>query len=134
MQGNNKPFLSTDISAKQNKDTGMAMVLLLLLLGYFSQQSGFFHAAIPVLFLNMTVPRVFYPLAILWFGMSNLLGTVMSRVLLSLVFILIVLPVAMIRKWMGKDSLRLTAFAKGSTSVLTSRNHVFVRSDLEKPF
>ena len=44
------------ISKKEAIDTGMAMVLLTLLVGYFAKNTLFFFAAIPLLVLNMTFP------------------------------------------------------------------------------
>jgi len=76
----------------------------------------------------------YYPFAILWFGLSNLLGTIVSKILLSIVFFIIVLPVALLRRMLGKDSLLLKKFKKSSESVMKTRNQTYVATDLEKPF
>ena len=67
-------------------------------------------AAVVVLVVTMTVPLVFRPLSVVWFGFSHVLGTVMSKVLLAAVFYLIVTPVGVVRRLLGHDSLRLRAF------------------------
>ena len=47
-----------EITKEQGKDTGMAMVLLLLLLSAILKQPGFLTAAIVALVVDMTFPSV----------------------------------------------------------------------------
>ena len=128
--------LDTDMTREQCRDTGLAIVLLLLILAVWQDQQApaFVKAAIAVLVLDMTYPPLFRPAAIVWFAFSHLLGALMSRVLLSVVFFAIVTPMGLLRRAMGKDTLRLNAFKKGRDSVMTARDHTFVAADLEKPF
>jgi hypothetical protein len=91
-------------------------------------------AAVVALVVAMTVPLVFRPLSVVWFGFSHLLGAVMSRLLLSAVFYLIVTPVGVVRRLLGHDTLRRRAFKTGDTSVMQARHHVFAPGDLEKPY
>lgn len=122
------------ITHNHSRDTGMAMVLLLLL-AYLQFGSGaLLVAALIVHVLDMVAPQVFRPLVPIWFGLGHRLGAVTSRVLMFLVFALIVTPIGVVRRVMGKDSLRLRAFRAGDESVLVVRNHTFTASDLEKPY
>ena len=91
-------------------------------------------AALIVHVVNMTVPQVFRPVAIVWFGLAHLLGAVASRVLMFVVFALVVTPIGLLRRALGKDSLRLRAFRSGDESVMVVRNHTFSAGDLEKPY
>lgn len=127
-------FFSTSISKEQAKDSGMAIVLILLVIGYFTNDDIYYKIAIPVLLMNMIFPGFYYPFAVFWFGLSNLLGTIVSKVLLSLVFIIVVLPIALLRRLLGKDTLLLKKFKKSSESVMKTRKHTYVAADLEKPF
>jgi len=77
---------------------------------------------------------VYRPLAVLWLGLSDLLGAIVSKVLLSIVFFGIVTPIGIVRRLLGKDSLKLRAFKAGSDSVMLERNHTFVAADLERPY
>src|SRR5262245_32563698 len=101
------------------------MVLLLLIAQLSTGRRGFAVAATVVLVVTMTVPLVFRPLSVVWFGLSHLLGAVMSKVLLAGVFYLIVTPIGVVRRLLGHDSLRLRAFKAGDASVMHSRQHVF---------
>jgi hypothetical protein len=129
-----KAIFPTNISPEQAKDTGMAMTLILLLAGFFTQNALYYQLAIPILVLDMVYPMGFYPVAILWLGLSHLLGTVMSRLLLSVVFFVFVVPVALYRRLIGKDALQLNQFRQSSASVMKERNHLYTASDLENPY
>lgn len=129
-----KGIFPTKISKKQAGDTGMAIVLILLLLGLFTKNIIFYKIAIPVLVINMTVPMFYYFFAILWLGFSRLLGMVVSNILLTIIFIVMVIPVSLIRKIMGKDTLQLREFKKGTNSVMKVRDYTFGPADIEKPF
>lgn len=122
------------ITKDQSRDTGMAIVLLLLLLYIRTKRDGMLWAAIVFHVVNMIVPRVYAPVAIIWLGFSHLLGTVMSKLLLSTLFFGLVTPIGILRRLFGKDSLNLRAFKASQESVMLTRNHVFVGRDIEKPY
>jgi len=127
-------FLKRKITKDQSRDTGMAMVLLLLLMAVSPKRHGLMFAAMALQVVNMTVPQVFRPIAVFWLGFSDLLGAVVSRILLSIVFFFVVTPIGILRRLAGKDSLKLRVFKAGKDSVMLERNHKFIGQDLEKPF
>jgi hypothetical protein len=133
-----KPFLlrvlQGDATRDQAKDTGMALVLILFIVWLFRRRDGYIMVALVMQVVNMTAPQLFRPAAVLWFGLSHVLGAVMSRVLLSVVFFAVVTPVGMWRRLTGADSLQLKAFGRGKGSVMKERNHTFVGKDLEQPY
>jgi len=129
-----KQAFPTRITKNQAKDTGMAMVLLCLILGLLTGTGWLFTLAIPVLVLTMIVPRVYYPVAVVWLGISHLVGTVVSRVLLTAVFFAVVVPVGLIRRMLKKDSLQLREFGRGKGSVMKVRDHLYVPADIDKPY
>jgi uncharacterized membrane protein YgdD (TMEM256/DUF423 family) len=127
-------FLSRKITKDQSRDTGMAMVLLFLLVAASRKKEGYLFVAMALHVVNMTVPKVYKPIAIFWLGLSDLLGSVMSRVLLSIVFFGVVTPIGIFRRLLGRDSLKLRAFKAGKESVMVERNHTFVAQDLDAPY
>jgi hypothetical protein len=127
-------FFKRRITKDQSRDTGMAMVLLLLILYIRTKRDGILWAAIALHVVNMTVPRIYGPIAVVWLGLSHLLGTVMSKILLSILFFGVVTPIGILRRIFGKDSLKLRAFKASEESVMLVRNHMFVGRDIEKPF
>jgi hypothetical protein len=127
-------ILPQSISKKEASDTGMAMTLICLLLGYFTKNIIYYQIAIPALVIDMAFPMFYYPFAMVWLTLTNLLGAVVSRVLLSVVYILILLPVGIVRRAMGKDALNLKGFKNSTTSVMVTRNHEFTADDIKNPF
>ena len=123
------------ITKDESRDTGMAMVLLLLLLAYLTlKRKDLLFGAIALHVLNMTVPELYRPVAVVWLRFSELLGAVTSKVLMSVVFFAVVTPIGILRRLMGKDSLKLRAFKTSEDSVMVARNHVFTGPDLERPY
>ena len=118
----------------QSRDTGMAMVLLALLIYLKTKRSGFVYAAVVLQVVNMIAPQVYAAVAVVWLGLAEILGTVTSRVLLSILFFGLVTPIGILRRLFGKDPLRLRDFKAGEESAMTVRNHVFVGQDLERPY
>jgi polyferredoxin len=123
-----------NITKGQSRDTGMAIVLLLLLAYIRTRRDGLLLAAIALHVVNMIVPRIYAPIAVFWLRFSHLLGAVMSKILLSILFFGLVTPIGVLRRLFQKDSLKLRAFKAGEESVMLVRNHKFVRSDIEKPY
>ena len=127
-------FLKRKITKDQSRDTGLAMVLLLLLVDAKMKREGLLFAAIALHVLNMIAPRIYHPIAIFWFGLSDLLGNVMSKILMSILFFGVVTPMGVLRRMFGKDSLKLHDFKASAESSMVERNHVFVGQDIEKPY
>lgn len=127
-------FFNRKITKDQSRDTGMAMVLLLLMVFLARKREGWLIVAMALHVVNMIWPQVYRFAAILWLGLSDAMGAVVSKILLSIVFLAVVTPIGMLRRLFGKDSLKLRAFKAGQDSVMTERNHTFAAADLDKPY
>lgn len=132
----NKPFgiLPATISKDQAKDSGMAFVLILLIIGLIIENNVFFFLAAGFLLVNMIFPLLFRPFALVWLGFSEILGAFTSKIILLVIYVAVVLPVAWLRRLQGKDTLLLRKFKNDDGSVLKSRDHVYRAEDLERPF
>lgn len=119
---------------EQARDTGMALTLLCLLIIYFKQAYSLMPVAMLFLIVTMVWPRVYKPLAGLWFGLAHLLGTFMSKVILTLLFFVLVTPIGLIRRFLGADSLQLKKWKKGQDSVFVVRGHLVGKKDLHAPY
>jgi uncharacterized membrane protein YgdD (TMEM256/DUF423 family) len=122
------------ITQHQAKDTGMAMVLICLLIMFISGQDFLLVPAIALLVLTMTWTAFFKPVAKLWFGLSHFLGSIVSKILLSVLFFAIVTPIGLVRRLAGADSLKLKEWGKGTKSSFTDRNQTYSAEDLERPY
>jgi len=118
----------------QARDTGMALVLICLIAAYWGHHPRFLPLAMVILILTMAAPQIFRPLAVFWFGLSHIMGNVVSKVVLSLVFFLVVTPIGLMRRWAGKDSLQLRQWKKDQGSVFVTREGVIQAEDLENPY
>lgn len=122
------------LTPKQCTDAGLALVFVFLLVALLGHRPWAVWAAAAATLLLMTVPAVFKPFAVAWFGLSHALGTVMSKLILSLAFFLVVTPVAALRRALGKDPMRLHQWKAGQDSVFTVRDATVRAEDLERPF
>ena len=116
------------------KDTGIILGIFFLYFSIKSANNYLFLATFLILVFVIIFPKIFKYLAILWFGFSHLLGTVMTKILLTVIFYLIVAPVSIIRKLMKKDGMNLKGFKNSDKSVWIDRDHKITKKDLFKPF
>lgn len=131
---NKGKLIVKNTTRKENTGAGMALVLIMLLLGIFTQFKVFLTLAAILLVINMLNSKAFYPFAILWYSLSNILGRIVSSILLTAVYFTVLMPVAMIQKLAGKDKLYIKQFKKTSESAFITRNHLYKKSDLENPY
>lgn len=131
---NDKHILKHNISIDQCKDTGMAVVLIFLLIGFFTKNQIYYISSIPFLLVNMVRAEIFRPVARVWIGFSYLLGTIVSKMILSIIFYVMVVPVGIIRRKAGKDAMQVKKWKKKSDSVFHQRHHKFKPEDLETPY
>jgi hypothetical protein len=129
-----KKSINNGINKKECSDTGMAMALISLLAGLFTKHPVFDVVALITIVITMGVPIIFYPLAIIWFGLSKAMGKVSSMLLLGLVFFLVVTPVGLFRRVLGRDRLNLLAFKRDNKSIFTERSHLYEASDFTHTF
>jgi hypothetical protein len=112
----------------------MAIVLILSLIGVFNEDFILIKIAIVTLVATMAFPMFFKYAAVVWFGFAHLLGNIVSKIILTAIFYLVVTPVGIIRQLFGYDTLQLKKFKKGTDSVMQVRESALTKSDIEKPF
>ena len=122
------------VSDIQIRETGILFGVISVFLGLYTTHQFWYILAVGILLVTLLIPILLKPLALLWFGFSKALGWVTSRIVLLVIFWGLVTPMGLIRKMMGKDSMRLRQFKKGGKSAFTERNHAFTASDLKYPF
>ena len=122
------------ISRNEAKDTGMAMTLICLLIVIFSRNFAFTILAVILLVINMVFPSAYRPVAVIWFGLSRVLGAIVSKFILAILFFLVVTPVGVIRRMLKADPLKLKQWKKDQSSVFSERNHIYHSNDIEKPY
>jgi len=122
------------ITVEKCKDSGLALVLISLICYQVWKVEVFIILAMIFLVVAMTYPLIFQPFARFWFALSTALGTVVSKIILSILFFVIVMPIGLARRAMGKDSMQIKSWKKGEESVFRIREHRFTAKDLEHPY
>ncbi len=123
-----------DLTTKDMSDSGQALTLILLLVFLFAGGRVWLWAALAALVLNMANPRIYRQFAYVWLNLSHYLGIVVSHVVMTFEFFLLVLPIGLIRKRMGKDAMALQKWKQGSETVFVERNHQYRAEDLKNPY
>ena len=76
---------------------------------YYNKESYQFIGIIALMFigLGLVVPVMLKPLYFVWMTFAAILGWVMTRVILSIVFYLIITPIGLVTRIIGEDFLAL---------------------------
>lgn len=122
------------ISLDQDKDTGLLLCLILLVISYYTHRPTLLPPAMAILLVAMLRPGLFHLLARPWFGLSHQLGKLSSKIILTLVFFIVVTPMGLLRRAAGKDAMRLKNWKGDGNTALVERNHQYVAQDLERPY
>jgi hypothetical protein len=125
---------NTDIGPVQQRDTALALIFLLLLVWFFTGETFLLHILMGFTLFAMLFPKLLTVPARLWFGLAYYLSQISSKIIFGLIYMVLVLPVGLVRRMLGKDSLRLNAYGKGRDSAFIVREHSYTAQDLENPF
>ena len=125
---------SVKITKKQCTEFGQAATVVVLIFALHYKNDHWVTAALGLTLTTIVLPVIFYPLAIVWFALAELLSIVAPAILLTVIYFLIVTPIGLIRRLLGKDSMRLRQFKQSSQSLMITRNHLFAASDLLHTF
>jgi Mn2+/Fe2+ NRAMP family transporter len=126
--------LRTHFTKKEHSDSGLALLLITLMIGFWYNHQLASRLAIAEVLILLITPVLVFPFTFLWLNISELLGKVISKILLTIIFFVFVWPVALFRKAIGKDTLRLKGFKKNTSSVFNERNHTYSKTDFTTPY
>ena len=116
-----------EIGVSSDRSFGIVFTLLFLAVGIWmvlrGQPNGWLFLASAVLFfvVAMARPSVLGPLNRAWMKFGLLLGRVANPIILGIVFFLVITPMAVVRRLLGKDSLHLES-KSGLESYWIDRN------------
>jgi hypothetical protein len=92
------------------------------------------EAGVGLLVIGLFIPPLAVRIAQLWLKLAHLIGAVMSRVLLTLVFFLVLLPIAGLRRALvRRNELQLKRGVDGG-SYYTEEVRTYTPRDLQFPF
>ena len=102
-----------EIEVSSDRSFGMVFTLVFLAVGIWvvsgGQSEGWFFLAGAALFFTVALarPSILGPLNRAWMKFGLLLGRVANPLILGVVFFLVITPMAVVRRLLGKDSLHL---------------------------
>ena len=112
------------------RETVLVITVGCVVLYLVFKRIGFLYAAVALGLAGLFLPAVSRKIDWLWTGLSQVLGKISNTLLLSIVYLLVVTPVGLVRRWRGKD--RMRRFDPKATSNFSDRDHDFAAKDLEK--
>lgn len=121
-------------TTKQSVDTGMCLALACIIIGFLHGKSAWYAAAAIFLIINMTVPLLFRPASIVLFTVSDFFGIIVSKLILTCIYVLLLTPVGMMRRVIGKDPLCLKNFKQSDQSVFLMKTGNVTQDDFKNPF
>ena len=126
--------LFKELTTRQCSEFGLVTVMVASFLAFYFKQEIYIVAAFILSLVTLVVPILFYPFAACWFALGFLLNQVSSRIVLTVIFFVVVVPVAFIRRLSGKDNLRIRQFRKDKQSVMLVRDQKKNKKDLQHTF
>ena len=88
---------------------GTVLIIIAFLLFYFEKPSAIYFAAIGgLLFVSgILSPQILKPFNKIWMGFAIVLGIFMSRIILTVLFYLVLTPISLIARLVGKKFMTL---------------------------
>jgi|WetSurMetagenome_2_1015567.scaffolds.fasta_scaffold12778_6 hypothetical protein len=122
------------ISREKNKDVGFVILLGLLLWYFHSGNVVFLQLSVLCILVSLVIPVVLKPVSFVWYRLSEAMGTILSRVLLFMIFFCIITPIGVAHRMISKKRLLTEQWKKSRESVFKDRNVCFTISDIKNPF
>jgi hypothetical protein len=144
MEHNSNKIIVSKVNISQMKDSGMAFALICFFLGIVLKSNIWLITGIALQLINMVNSKFFHFPAIFWFSLANLLGFITSKILLTLIFCIVILPIGSLRRLFAHskknrlenklDSLKLLQWKYSDKSVFKTRDHIYTKNDIANPY
>ena len=109
----------------KSKETILVITTGFLAIGLLSHRPLFLYIALAIGVIGILSTWASNKIDWFWTKLSLVLGMISNTILLTLVFILVILPVGLLRRK------RMFRFDPGKTSNLVARDHTFGKEDME---
>jgi cbb3-type cytochrome oxidase subunit 3 len=110
---------------RRSKETILVIVLGFLALGLWFHRPSLLDAALVIGLAGVLSNYISDKIDWCWTKLSQMLGTISNTILLTLVFIVVVVPVGLLRRR------RMSRFDASAASNFIKRDHPFSKKDLE---
>lgn len=117
-------------SVLKTQETMSVLAFVSLAAGLWFQLPVLFYAALFFLFLGIFVQKAAVWLAWGWLQLAHVLGTINTKIILTLIFYLILTPIALCYRLFHGDFLKIKHNRQDSN--WHRREHTYDKSDIEK--
>lgn len=112
--------------------TVFVLVFVFAISGILLQKDGLIYIACLLMALQIFLKKAAFAVAEFWLRISHILGVINTRILLALVFILFLIPLALLFRALRGDFMNIRN--KPRDSSWHELRHTYVAADLEKPW
>ena len=119
-------------SKEKNQETILAIVLGLTVIWYFTHVTPLIYISIILVAIALLWQTLAGFITWIWLKLSHVMGWVMSKVILSIVFYLILFPIAALSRLFKPDLMRIKK--NGKPSYYSERNQKYSAEDLQNPW
>ncbi|MGZ5243277.1 MAG: SxtJ family membrane protein [Bacteroidia bacterium] len=102
----------------------------LLLFYWWKDNIYWLYACLAINILCVFFPIVAHWINKFWFKLATILGWINARILLTIIFFLVLFPVALLRRLLHSKK----NISPASQSFYVVRNHLFTAKDMENPW
>lgn len=129
------------IKLNREKELEVVLTICMVLLGIFLFKEGKHLPSTKLLltvslflgFIGLFLKSVTARLAFLWMKLAELMGGVMNKVVLSALFFVVLVPMAMLARMFRKSKSPIQ-LSRQSSSYYTERNHRYTAKDIQHPW
>jgi hypothetical protein len=113
----------------QHAKAQLVIVTGLILIYYFFKHPAILAVAAIIGMVSILIPAAGEFIVKYWFKLAEVLGKINGAILLTVIFLVVLVPVALLARLNKKDALALKRNRSGS--LFHERNHKFEAKDLE---
>ena len=116
------------MKSQKTTETILVLVLFQVVVFLFTRINGWLYGAIGLGFLALLIPAFANKVHFAWMKLATALGYVMGRILLTIVFFIVLVPLSLLSKLFSRNSIELKA--KGNTT-FKERNFTYTPESFE---
>lgn len=121
----------TTYSRKQVLETTAVLATFFLILSAVTKQKIYVWPALALLIIALFIKPLAVAITRIWLQFSEVIGGITNRIILSLLFVLVLTPIALLFRLFNKNPLGIKR-ANDKTSYYHDRNHTYTSEDLDK--
>ena len=115
---------------EKHVSTILVFVIVLVILFLVYRANGFLYAALITGGIGLFIPWLSQKIHWAWMKLAELIGAVMNKVILGVVFYVFLFPIALLSRLFSKSSIR--SKAANSSTLFTERNYTYDAKSLEQ--